>query len=74
MVNVAESCPAATVTVPGTDAEDALLVSDIDNPPVGALPVRLTVPVEAVPPVTVTGLILNRANDAGAMVSFAVCC
>ena len=48
--------PAATVTEAGTVAEALLLESETDTPPVGAAPLKVTVPVADVPPVTLAGL------------------
>jgi hypothetical protein len=57
MVNVADVLPAATVTVAGTDATAGLALARVTPmPPVGALPLSVTVPVELAPPVTVAGL------------------
>jgi hypothetical protein len=53
---VAVALPASTVTDVGTVAEAALDDSDTTMPPDGAGPVRVTVPVELVPPNTVFGL------------------
>jgi hypothetical protein len=57
-VNVALLAPAATVTLAGTIAVDApLLERETAAPPVGAGPLRVTVPVEDwPPPVTLIGL------------------
>lgn len=55
-VNVAEVLPAATVTLVGTVATDVLLLARVTTaPPVGAAPVRVTVPVDGLPPVTLVG-------------------
>ena len=75
-VNVAPVAPAATVTLAGTVATDALLDSVTTAPPLGAAPLRVTVPVEEAPPVTLLGL--SNTEDsvgvvpAGATVSVAV--
>ena len=53
---VAELFPAGTVTVARTEAAELLLDSFTVIPPVGAAPLRMTVPLEAVPPVTELGL------------------
>src|SRR6266403_399484 len=56
-VNVALLAPAATVTVAGTVAVDVLpLERETAAPPLGAGPLRVTVPVEGDPPVTLMGL------------------
>jgi hypothetical protein len=56
MVKVAEVAPAATVTLAGTDAIEVLLLDKLTAaPPAGAGPLRVTVPVEEAPPVTLAG-------------------
>ena len=56
-VNVALLTPAATVTLAGTVAAAVLsLESETTAPPLGAGPLRVTVPVEGDPPVTLIGL------------------
>ncbi len=47
--------PAATVTEAGSVAAALLLESETDAPPVGAAPLKVTVPVVDVPLVTVAG-------------------
>jgi hypothetical protein len=55
-VNVAEVLPAATVMLVGTVAADVLLLERVTTaPPVGAAPLRVTVPVEGLAPVTLLG-------------------
>jgi hypothetical protein len=54
--NVAVVLPTATVTAAGTVADALLLDSETDTPPEGAAPLKVTVPVAAVPPVTLEGL------------------
>lgn len=67
--------PALTVTVAGTVAEELLLDSAIDMPPVGAGAVKATVPSEGLPPMTVLGFSDtedNAAATAGVIVREAV--
>ena len=52
--NVAVVAPAATVTVAGTVAE-ALLLASVTEAAAKAAPASVTVPVDAVPPITVVG-------------------
>jgi hypothetical protein len=63
-VNVAVDAPARTVTVAGTVADESLDVRLTVVPAVGAGPVRVTVPVEEVPPVTVAGFRLTPLSVA----------
>src|SRR5579883_1203073 len=68
MVNVADVCPEATVTFAGTLAALELLESETDAPPEGAAPLRVTVPVEVAPPVTLVGLTVSEDRfGAGAL-------
>jgi hypothetical protein len=71
--NVAVALPAGTVTVAGTVAAALLLDRDSTVPPVGAVFVRVTVPVDEFPPATLVGLTdtLDSAVD-GVTVSVAV--
>ena len=55
-VNVAVVAPAATVTDEGTVADALSDRRATEVPPVGAGPVRVTVPVEGLPPTTDVGL------------------
>ena len=56
-VNVVLLAPAATVTLAGTVAAAVLpLIRETAAPPLGAGPLRVTVPVEGDPPVTLIGL------------------
>src|SRR2546425_13319811 len=56
-VKVAVVPPAGTVTLAGTVAAPVLLLdSETTAPPLGAAALSVTVPVEALPPVTVDGL------------------
>ena len=56
IVNVALVAPAATVTLPGTVAAELSLDSVTCAPPAGAGPLRVTVPVAELPPMTIGGL------------------
>jgi hypothetical protein len=71
-VKVADDEPAGTVTLAGVVALALLSDRDTTMPPTGARPVKFTVPVEEVPPVTVAGLIDTELRAAGLMVRFAV--
>lgn len=56
-IKVAVFLPAATVTLAGGHAADGLLVPSVTTaPPLGAGPLRVTVPVDETPPSTVAGL------------------
>ncbi len=68
-VNVPVEAPAANLTVVGTVAWDLLLLSLTVNPPFGAGPVRVAVPVEVAPPVTELGLSVTEVRLAGSMVT-----
>lgn len=70
--NVAVVCPAATVTVDGSCAAGLLLVRLTLAPPVGAAPLRVTVPVEDVPPVTDEGLSETVESEAAFTVKAAL--
>ena len=72
IVNVAVFDPAATVTVAGKVATDVLLdVRFTTVPPVPALPLSVTVPVELFPPTTEVGETETDASVAGLMVKVA---
>lgn len=69
-VTVAE--PAGTVTLAGV-VELALLSESVTTaPPAGARPVKVTVPVEGLPPVTAVGLMATEVSAAGLTVKVAV--
>jgi hypothetical protein len=72
-LKVALAAPAATVTVAGTVADVLLLPSATCAPPAGAGPLNVTVPVAALPPVTLAGLVLRDEMSAGVTVRDAVC-
>ena len=73
IVNVALVAPAATVTLAGTWAADVLLLVRVTTaPPDGDGPVKVTVPVEEVPPVTEPGFRPTEASAAAVTVRVAV--
>src|SRR5262245_8767252 len=64
-VKVALEVPAATVTLAGTEATPVLLLDSVTTvPPAGAGALRVTVPWEVLPPVTVAGLSVSDARAA----------
>ena len=66
-MNDALVAPAGTVTLEGTVATDVLLLeSAICAPPDGAAPLRVTVPVEEFPPVTLVGFSESEERETGA--------
>ena len=69
---VAVELPAVTVTLSGAFAAELLLDSAIMMPPVGAGPVRVTVPVDGLPPVTVAGFSDTEDSVTGIIVNGAV--
>lgn len=71
-VNVAVVDPAATVTDAGTVALVELELSETVSPPVGAVPFRVTVPVELVPPTTEVGETVTELRVGALMVNVAV--
>jgi hypothetical protein len=63
-VNVAEFTPAGTVSVGGTRITAVLPLASVTTaPPAGAGPLRVTVPCEAVPPLTVVGMSTSEARE-----------
>src|SRR5438093_4139407 len=72
-VKVALVAPAGTVTLAGTVAVGVELLTSVTTmPPAGAGPLRVTVPVEGFPAVTVVGLSVNvESVAAGATCSAA---
>ena len=68
IVKVALVAPAAIVTLGGTCAAAVLLLCKVTTaPPVGAARVKVTVPVELLPPTTDVGLNVSEDKDAGAV-------
>lgn len=66
-VNVADVALAGTVTFAATWAAEVLLLDGVMTaPPAGAGPVSVTVPVDGVPPITVSGFRMMLAK-VGAM-------
>jgi hypothetical protein len=65
--NVAVVAPAATVTLAGTVADDALLLPSVTTaPPTGAPADSVTVPVDPAPPTTLAGLTVTELSAATA--------
>lgn len=71
-VNVAVVAPAATVTEAGRVAADDVELRAMLAPPVGAGPLKVTVPDEESPPITLVGLRARLWSTAGLIVSVAV--
>jgi hypothetical protein len=72
-VNVTAVVPAATVTLAGTWAAEVLSLAKVTTaPPAGAGPLRVTVPVDGLPPTTEVGFRLIELNEAAVTVSVAV--
>ena len=73
IVNVAVVALPGTVTLAGTDtARGLLLVRAMTMPVVGALSLRVNVPVDVVPPITEVGLNQKPESTGGFMVRVAV--
>jgi len=71
-VKVALVLPAATVTLEGTVATDVFPLERVTTaPPDGASPLRVTVPVELLPPVTLVGFRVSEPRAAGVTVKVA---
>ena len=64
-MKVAESDPAATVALPGTEADALLDVRETVAPSAKAKPVKVTVPVEEAPPTAVAGDIATEESVGG---------
>jgi hypothetical protein len=71
-VKVALLPPPATVTLAGTVAPDEFELSVTTRPPLGAGPLKVTVPWEVVPPVTLVGFSEIVLNAGGFTVRVAV--
>ena len=73
-VKVAVALPAGTITLAGTVAAALFLDKATEMPPLGAALLKVTVPVEDVPPVTLVGLTETEesAGAGGVIVSAAV--
>jgi hypothetical protein len=68
-MNVADVAPSDTVMVAGTVAFlVSLLRSDTDNPPAGAAPLNVIVPIELAGAITVVGLRLRFVKTTSATV------
>jgi hypothetical protein len=65
-VKLALVCPAATITLAGTVAAALLRDSVTTVPPLGAAAVKITIPVELTPPVTVLGLSVSAEGTGAA--------
>ena len=75
-MKVALAAPAATVTLAGICAAVLLIDRLTAAPPLGAAPLKVTVPVDEPPPITVVGLKVNAptvGSAAGFTVTIAVC-
>jgi hypothetical protein len=73
IVKVAVAAPGATVTLAGTCAAAVLLLVRVTTaPPDGAGPVKVTVPVDDVPPITEVGLRVTEVSVAAVTVRVAV--
>ena len=71
---VAVVVPPRTVTLAGTVTTAVLLLESVTcAPPAGAGPLSVTVPVEELPPLTLTGFKVNDEGTGGITVSAAVC-
>ncbi len=64
-VKLAVVVPAATVTLAGVVAAALLPDSETMDPPEGAGPFSVTVPVEETPPVTAAGFIVTLVSEGG---------
>lgn len=67
-VKVAVVFPAFTVTEVGTVADELLLDSVMMTPPVGAAELRVSVPVEELPPATEVGFSETEDSPTGGVI------
>ena len=73
MVKVALEAPLGTVTVAGTCATDVMLLVKLTTAPLeGAFPVKVTVPVELLPPTTEVGVLVKVDRVAALIVRVAL--
>ena len=72
IVNVAVVCPAAIVTVAGIVTAVLVVDNATAAPPIGAAPLRVTVPVDEAPPTTVAGFRPMDKRTAGVTVRLAL--
>ena len=73
-VKVALVAPAGTVTLAGTLATAPVLASVTTAPPAGAGAVKVTVPVEGLPPTTLVGFKVTEESGSGAPAGLIVNC
>src|SRR3989449_3231922 len=73
-VKVALVAPAGTVTLAGTLATAPVLASVTTAPPAGAAAVKVTVPVEGLPPTTLVGFKVTEESGSGAPAGLIVNC
>jgi hypothetical protein len=64
-LNVADVCPASTVTDAGTLTSTLLLLRLMTAPPAGAGPLKVTAPLKFVPPSTELAESVTLTNTAG---------
>src|SRR2546427_8476772 len=74
VVKVALVAPAGTVTLAGTLATAPVLASVTTAPPPGAAAVKVTVPVEGLPPTTLVGFKVRDESGSGAPAGLTVSC
>ena len=72
IVKDTDAAPAGTVTLAGGVVLESLELKATTNPPAGALPLRVTVPVDVEPPTMVVGFRLKPVRLGGLMVNVAV--